>query len=70
MDNNIKKSISLIILSIGMAIFAMVILWHVEALASKSQAELKLFSASLDWEDYLYHQTVEKVKNERKAPQR
>ena len=56
--DNIKKALSFLGLSLGMLIFAGVILIKVEVMASKIKAETQALSAELDWEGYLYHQAV------------
>ncbi len=62
---NFKKALSLLGLSLGMLIFASVILIKVEVTASKIKAETKALSAELDWEGYLYHQAVLDVMRDR-----
>jgi len=52
MDNTKQKAMSVCVLIVGMLIFAATVFSHVDAWSKKEEAELKLFSANIAWQDY------------------
>ncbi len=67
--DSIRKGLAFLLLSVGMGLFALVILMKVDAFAQKAEAETQQLSADLDWEGYLYQQTARKVLRARNSNQ-
>ena len=63
--DNLKKALTFLSLSLGMLIFATVILVKVDVMAKKAEADSRALSADLDWEGFLYHQTVVNIMRNR-----
>ena len=48
-------------LAVGVGIFFMVIMVKIDVFTYKVQAEMKSNAAELDWQGYLYDQTVQNI---------
>lgn len=48
-------------MAIGTGIFLMIVMMKVDVFAQKVEAEIKQNGAELDWQGYLYHQTVQNI---------
>ena len=59
--DNFSKALVFLFLAMGVGIFLMVVMMKVDVFAAKVKAEVKSNAAELDWEGYLYHQTVQNV---------
>ena len=55
---DISKALSFLFLSIGMAIFAMVLLMKIDVMTQGAKADVQSLSADLSWEEYLYQQAA------------
>lgn len=60
-DENIKKTLIFLFLSIGIFIFAAVIFVKIDTMSQKARSDAQLFSTDLDWVASQYHQTVQNV---------
>ena len=56
--SNLKSILILVFLTIGMMIFAAMILMKVDVMSQKAKADLKLFSANSDWEGFVAQQSA------------
>ena len=55
---DISRALSFLFLSIGMAIFAMVLLMKIDVMTQGAQADVQSLSSELGWEEYLYQQAA------------
>ena len=63
MEDNVKKSLNLVVLCASMSIFFLFVFFRVELLAKQIQAETKLFTSDADWQAFQYQQAVRQAKN-------
>ncbi|OGX08621.1 MAG: hypothetical protein A2Z88_01645 [Omnitrophica WOR_2 bacterium GWA2_47_8] len=71
LDNeNIKKAVSLVLLAIGMLIFTVTTLAHVDAKAREAEAKLQLIYATMSWDDMMYQKYKKMVFDNNPVPKR
>ena len=64
--DNFTKAVTFLFLAIGSGIFLMIIMIKVDVFARKAEANVKSTAAELDWQGYLYYQTVQNVMQSKK----
>ena len=59
--DNFSKALTFLFLAIGTGIFLMIVMIRVDVFAQKTDAEMKSTAAEMDWQGYLYQQTVQNI---------
>lgn len=59
--DNFTKALTFLFMAIGAGIFLMIVMIKVDVFAQGVQSDVKSKTAEMDWQDYLYHQTMQNV---------
>ncbi len=63
----VSRSLTFLLTVIGLGIFYIVLMTKLEVMAQQTEANVKKFSADLDWENYLYDQAILKAAHQRSS---
>ncbi len=66
--DNIGKALAFFFCASGMGIFLLVVIIKVDVYADKVQAELKSNTAEMEWQGFLYRQTVQNIIHQGETP--
>ncbi len=57
--DNLAKALTLLFIAAGFAIFVLVLLFKLDVVSKKAEAEVQESSSEAIWEAHLYHQAIE-----------